>query len=261
MKLKLTLALCTSLLTASFFLSHQSTAQTPTSHATQQVADNILNPQAPQQIRIYVEMIEISALEYADLMTTPTNSNNHTALRTKLLAMVNNDKAKLVLNQSLVARSGEKATVESIEEFIYPTEFEPAETIRPTKTDTAEQVLEFPVLPPTPTAFEQRNLGYTLELEPSLADDGMTVDLRFAPEAAKFVGEHVYSKWKTPSSETEVKMPTIYTQRINTAFTLISGQFLLAGTFSPETEGKVDHSRKVLTFVRAEVLRVESPQL
>jgi len=244
----------------SFALTKRGTAQTKVYTATEIAAKVGLVHVEPKQIRIYTETIEISAIEYADLMTTPTNSNNHNLLRNKLLELVTKGKAKLVSNQSLIARSGEKATVESIREYIYPTEYEPAETMEPKKDFTPEQIASFQVLPPTPTAFETRNLGHTLEVEPTLGDDGKTIDLRLSPESTKHVGKHITAEWKTKTAEVNVEMPIFYTLRMNTSVTVIDGQFLLVNSYSPDKDGQPDHSRKVLQLVRAEILKLEATE-
>jgi hypothetical protein len=251
--MKIKIALCSALLVGGIFVTHLTEANEP---ETKEEAI----PEGIRQIRVYVEKIEISALEYAELMTIPTNSSNHTALRNALLEKVNKGEAQLISNQALIVRSGERGTVESIKEFIYPTEFEPGATFRPEEDDTTKEIANFPILPPIPTAFETRNLGCTLEIEPKLSKDERTIDLVFKPESVKYIGENVMAEWKTKTTEMNVQMPIFYTQRTNTSVKLSIGEFLLANTYSPEKDGLIDHSRKILQFVRAEVLVAKRPK-
>src|SRR6202012_3153603 len=79
----------------------------------------------------------------------------------------------------VTTKSGQRAVIEVIREFRYPTEFEPLQipqTFGNTGTTTittgivnplaAQSQSSFPVTPTTPTAFEVRNTGVTLEVEP-----------------------------------------------------------------------------------------------
>ena len=44
------------------------------------------------------------------------------------------------------------------------------------------------VTPTTPTAFETRNTGVTLEVEPVVGPDGVTIDLNLVPQVVEFEG-------------------------------------------------------------------------
>ena len=105
----------------------------------------------------------------------------------------------LMTAPSVTARSGQKATIEIIREFIYPTEYEPPEL--PNSVGTASSFGlgglggiggggggSFPVTPATPTAFETRNTGVTLEIEPTIGENDFVIDLRFVPEIVEFEG-------------------------------------------------------------------------
>lgn len=232
---------------ASVFLVHHTQADEVEVKAVE--VDN-----KPKQVRIYVETIEITALEYADLMTTPTKSSNHTALRNALLEKVAKGEAKLISNQSLVAMSGQRSTVESIREYIYETEYEPGETISLKDGDSAKTIENFPVMPPTPTAFETRNLGYTLQVEPTIGEDVKVVSVTFKRESVEHVDENLKAEWKTKYADVKLQMPIFYTLRADTSVVLFDGEFLLVNSYSPEKNGKTDHMRKLLQFVRAEIL-------
>jgi hypothetical protein len=55
-----------------------------------------------------------------------------------------------------------------------------------------------------------------------------------------------------------VRMPDFYTLRLNTALTLVSGQYALAGALSPKDDkGETDMTRKVMVFVKCDVLVVK----
>src|ERR1700746_1045843 len=71
----------------------------------------------------------------------------------------------------LTTKSGQRAVIEVVREFRYPTQFQPPQmpqsfgslsgtTIATGQSSTSNT---FPVTPTTPTAFETRNTGVTLE--------------------------------------------------------------------------------------------------
>ncbi len=164
---------------------------------------------------------------------------------------------------SIVSRSGEKATIEIIREFIYPTEYEPPELPNQIgggggdEDDAGANV--FPVTPATPTAFETRNTGVTLEVEPTLGEDGYTIDLRFAPEIVEFEGFINYgSPIQTPATdglgnpivvtitENRIEMPVFSTRRVNTALTIYDGHTVAVGGLMRENVQNVEDKVPIL---------------
>ena len=169
---------------------------------------------------------------------------------------------------SIVSRSGEKATIEIIREFIYPTEYEPPELPNQVAVggglggnavggNAGGNI--FPVTPATPTAFETRNTGVTLEVEPTLGDDGYTIDLRFAPEIVEFEGFINYgSPIQTPATdalgnpiivtitENRIEMPVFSTRRVNTALTIYDGHTVAVGGLMREDVQNVEDKVPIL---------------
>ncbi len=71
----------------------------------------------------------------------------------------------------------------------------------------------------------------------------------------KHLGYRQFGEWTIKNNTTNVKMPIFYRIRMNTTFSVIDGQFTLAGTHSPQLDGKEDSSKKILVFVKANVLK------
>jgi general secretion pathway protein D len=105
----------------------------------------------------------------------------------------------------VTTKSGQRAVIEIIREFRYPTEFDPPQipqnfgntgigggvtTINPLTglLSSSGSQGSFPVTPTTPTAFETRNTGVTLEVEPTVGPDGYTVDLNLVPQDVELEG-------------------------------------------------------------------------
>ena len=169
-------------------------------------------------------------------------------------------KAKVMETLLCTGRSGQKSTTESIEEFIYPTEYEPASFAdegkkqEPGKTETADAGKR-EALGPTPTAFETRNLGSTVEIVPTVSDDGKTIDLRLVPEIVYHVENEIWAEWKDEHGSAHVQMPVMYTLRLNTVVKLANGKPLLVGALTPKNDkGAPDRDRKLMVFVKADVL-------
>ncbi len=247
------------LLAAAFWLSPVlvSQAQTGTSEV-----DPFGESNAPSKlVRVQVEFIEVSHDQLTELMFGEKPAANDVELRKQVAALVKDGKASILETMLCTSRSGQKATAESIEEFIYPTEYEPAtlpESVQVDKKDDGSAVTSVrrdPATGPTPTAFDTRNLGSTLEIEPTLSQDGTIIDLRFVPEIVYHVGNEIWAEWKGEHGNSPIQMPKLYVLRINTAVTLAAGTPMLAAALSPkDADGHPDFTRKLMVFVRADVL-------
>ena len=85
------------------------------------------------------------------------------------------------------------------------------------------------MIPPNSTAFDVRNVGTTVEVEPNVDSDGVTVSLNIAPEIVYHAGKDVFGKWKTKETETEVAMPRFYVMKCQTNVCMIRWQIPLGG--------------------------------
>ena len=145
---------------------------------------------------------------------------------------------------SVMARSGQRAKIEVIREFIYPTEYDPPEIPNQVGGGIGGGAVEvFPVTPATPTAFETRNTGVTLEVDPVLGADELTIDLNLAPEVVEFDGFINYgSPISTASTnlltgapepviitENRIEMPIFNTRKVTTQVTIWDGQTVALG--------------------------------
>ena len=227
-----------------------------------------------KEIRIQVEWIELSHEEFTAVMeeygsseSNVLNSSNNGPLRAKLSQMIEEEKAEIIDTAVVMARSGQRAKVESIREFIYPTEYIPAGLNKKEKKKTEskseedDEANDKPAQLPIATAFETRNVGTTLEVDPVLGADERTSDLSLSPELVYHVGEEEYGSFKEKESEVNVKTPLFYTMKLTTQVTLIAGEYLFAGVQSPFgiESMKADRERKVMIFIKADVLYVGLP--
>ena len=168
---------------------------------------------------------------------------------------------------SIVAKSGQTATIEIIREFIYPTEYEPPQLPNSTggggngggNGGVVVQANVFPVTPATPTAFETRNTGVTLEVEPTLGDNDYTIDLRFAPEIVDFEGFINYGSPIQSTAtdalgnpviititENRIEMPVFSTRKVNTGLTIYDGHTVAVGGLMREEVQTVEDKVPIL---------------
>ncbi|MBC8128056.1 MAG: tetratricopeptide repeat protein [Gloeobacteraceae cyanobacterium ES-bin-144] len=177
--------------------------------------------------------------------------------------------ADLMTAPSVTARSGQKATIEIIREFIYPTEYEPPEL--PNSVGTGGNIggglggligggsSSFPVTPATPTAFETRNTGVTLEIEPTISENDYVISVKFVPEIVEFEGFINYgSPILSPSTdilgnsvssvitENRIEMPIFATRRVTSELSMYDGYTVAVGGLISENVQNVEDSVPIL---------------
>ncbi len=169
----------------------------------------------------------------------------------------------------VTTKSGQRAVIEIIREFRYPTEFDPPQipqnfgnqnggtTFIPTGGGlnplVGQQQESFPVTPTTPTAFETRNTGVTLEVEPVVGPDNYTIDLNLVPQVVEFEGFINYgSPIQTTSTNAlgqsitnvitpnVINQPIFSTRKVTTSVSIFDGQTVVLGGLMREDVQKVE---------------------
>jgi general secretion pathway protein D len=167
----------------------------------------------------------------------------------------------LLSSPRVTTKSGQRAVVEVIEEFRYPTEFQPPQipqTVGATTTvgvaTSSSSSGSFPVTPTTPTAFETRNTGVTLEVEPAIGPDNFTIDLNLVPQVVEFegfinYGSPIQSTTTNPItgvSTTNVITPNVInqpifsTRKVTTSVSVFDGSTVVLGGLMREDVQKVE---------------------
>lgn len=167
----------------------------------------------------------------------------------------------------VTTKSGQRAVIEVIREFRYPTEFDPPQIPQETGINNSQITVidptvgvigstsngSFPVTPTTPTAFETRNTGITLEVEPIVGPDGYTIDLNLVPQVVEFDGFINYGSPITTSTvsllgipQTQVltanviNQPVFSTRKVTTSVSIWDGQTVVLGGLIREDVQKVE---------------------
>ena len=168
----------------------------------------------------------------------------------------------LMTAPSVTARSGQKATIEVIREFIYPTEYEPPELPGGGGGGGGgggAVVIPAIATPATPTAFEMRATGITLEIEPTIGENDFVIDLRFLPEIVEFEGFINYgSPILAPSvdilgnpvntviTENRIEMPVFSKRSVNTSLTIYDGYTVAVGGLMREDVQNIEDKVPIL---------------
>jgi hypothetical protein len=210
----------------------------------------------PKVIRVHTEFIELPQATYTKLMSKPSTSANDTQLREECAKLISKGEARMLESMCVTAFPGQSATSESIAEYIYPTEYNPGEF--PTEINGEGVALDSPLgSPPNPTSFETKNTGSTLEVEAQIDQNGSLVELRFTPTLIYLEDMVNYGAEKISGAAGPVLMPQFYVLSVKTGATLVGGQPTMVSVLSPQNDkGFTDSSRKVMVFVRADILTV-----
>ena len=169
----------------------------------------------------------------------------------------------LLSSPKVTTKSGQRAVIEIIREFRYPTEFTPPQipqTFGSTTTTTtgvtgSSSSGSFPVTPTTPTAFETRNTGVTLEVEPVVGPDGYTIDLNLVPQVVEFEGFINYGSPITAtttnpltgvSTPNVINQPIFSTRKVTTSVSVYDGSTVVLGGLIREDVQKVEDKVPIL---------------
>ena len=204
-------------------------------------------PPPPPMIQTQVEFIEVTQERYTTLLAGNHTTSNDSALRQKLTEMVAKGEAEIVETMVVTAHQSEKATAESLMEFIYPNDYAPL-------PNAASEGAEEPT-GPLPLAWETRNLGSTLEVEPTFDKESGTVDVRFEAEVVRHVKNWVWVEWSGKHGASHVQTPVFHALSCNQSVIVIPGQPLLAATLTPKgPDGMSDATRKIMVFVKCDLI-------
>ena len=215
------------------------------------------NPPAPvngvQQITVLAEWIETDTANASALLAQHPAFADSTALREALEPMLTDGRASLLESAALPVRGGQRSKIESITEFAYPTQSNPAFAAGKAPATPAPAAAAPPRVIVTPVchqSFVFRNLGTTMEIEASVGVAGNVIDLNCAPELIFNLGLDSFGQ-----GPSEIKQPRFQSMRTSCQLLSLPGAPSMIAAFdAPVTDGKaLPHARprKVLLFIRA----------
>ncbi len=173
----------------------------------------------------------------------------------------------------VTTKSGQRAVIEIVREFRYPTQFDPPKIPDRVGSNfgnggTFDSITglfsggssgAFPVTPTTPTAFETRNTGVTLEVEPVVGPDGVTIDLNLVPQVVEFEG---FINYGSPIQTTAtgllgtpittvltpnvINQPIFNSRKVTTSVSVWDGQTVVLGGLMREDVQKTEDRTPIL---------------
>jgi general secretion pathway protein D len=200
-----------------------------------------------------------------------TGAGTDPAFQVMIRALDQKKGVDLLSAPRVTTKSGNRAVIEIIREFKYPIEFEQPQIPQtfgntgqgggaiilpgaaPINPLAFQQNGSFPVTPTTPTTFETRNTGVTLEVEPNIGPDGASIDMQLAPQVVEFEGFINYgSPIQTTSTNglgqtitnvitpNVINQPIFSTRKVSTNVTVFDGATVVLGGLVREDVQKVE---------------------
>lgn len=188
---------------------------------------------AKWNVVVDVQMIALPqelALVFMGDLQSPDDAKVEAAIG-QLQDLLKKKQATLLGWPRIVSADQDRATAETVVEQRYPTEWDPAILVP-----------DAPPTPPTPpapkspasvspAAFETRNIGATLEVEPKVINDGQEIVLSLNAQRVSLLEFKSYTVGLSKDgAAVHIEQPQFTTSRIQTTVKVRSGQPVLLGT-------------------------------
>ncbi|MEM7012926.1 MAG: hypothetical protein AAF585_15730 [Verrucomicrobiota bacterium] len=203
-------------------------------------------------LTILVEFISAERTDAVRLVTEHADQADGTQLRAAVQKLIDKKEAEWIDASLVRGRNGLRAKIEGIEEFPYPSEFDPPESAKNLDLENVDTEA-FKTSQANPGAYEIRNLGATLEVDPRISSDGETINLDLNPEFVSLNRFRFYEREEARESSpiANVKMPIFHTIRPSTSLQVRDGKYgLVALASHPSEKGQM-----VFIFVRVDLLK------
>jgi len=220
---------------------------------TDKVSSNVIS----NGLRSGSQAIDSNSID--ELINNPNHSTQQTSVAPGVLAVtglfssnqvqmvmrgLNQQKSVDIMAQpSVITRSGQASKVEIVREFIYPTEYEPPQI--PQTMGTGGGAM--PITPATPTAFQKKDVGITLEVLPVADAHKRYIDITLNPSFSDFEGFVNYGSPINKSTTTltgshqveltpnQILMPVFNIQKLATQLTVADGSTIVIGGLKQES--------------------------
>jgi general secretion pathway protein D len=162
----------------------------------------------------------------------------------------------------VTTKSGQRAVIEIVREFRYPTTFTPPQVPSITGGAGGTGTISIEVVTPTtPQTFETRNTGVTLEVEPVVGPDGVTIDLNLVPQVVEFEGFINYGSQifgvnpnaisgatipRIVLTDNVINQPIFSTRKVTTSVSVWDGQTVVMGGLMREDVQKTEDRTPII---------------
>ncbi len=211
------------------------------------------NTQTTKNVQIDIETYDISALDFAHIITTYTESTcDQTQLRDQLKNKKHPARATLINKRTIKTKTNKKTrNTYNKKELISYSKFENPYNNSNLQIRIKKQL---PPLPPMKADSYKNMLGTEINTLSELSKDGKTISLQFEKRTQSLIKFQTFQEWKIKNKKTLIQVPIIYLTRINTQIKLKPNIFSLIAANTPEINGNPDQTKKRLTFVKIQIL-------
>jgi len=188
-------------------------------------------------IRIEMQVVAVPAALAVPLVAELLDEQKIEPAYAKIQELLAKGVAKLIGWPIITTRSGERAVAEAINEIRYADEYNPptvSYTPNVSTTDTVkiEPKADVTLFEATPSTFQTRNAGVTLEVEAALSADAKTIALNLVPQHVRLEGYHKITIEKPETGgKVVVEQPQFDTMKVTTQLTVRNGQRVLMGVY------------------------------
>src|SRR6266487_2475454 len=163
----------------------------------------------------------------------------------------------------VTTKSGQRAIVEVVREFRYPSTYtQPQVPQIGSSTTVVGGAVPVVVTPTTPQDWETRNTGVTLEVEPVVGGDATTIDLNLVPQVVEFEGFINYGSpinavgvntiaglsisQPVELTKNVINQPVFSTRKVTTSVSVYDGQTVVIGGLMREDVQKTEDKTPII---------------
>ena len=170
----------------------------------------------------------------------------------RIMAAVGRKEATLIGCPVVRSLSGQRATAETIDEIVYPTQVQPPQLPQNLTVTSSDAALDDLNVSACPTSFEKRNAGVVVEYEAVVKPDGKWIDVNIQPQHVVLQGYEKFEVGKTVKIEAALQQPKFFTTKVSTSLLVRNGQRVLLGVHQlkgPENRVELDVLKVSATLV------------
>jgi hypothetical protein len=196
----------------------------------------------PTTLAFTTHILQAEGSVMRELIKESTGIADHTEVWKKAEQLVAKGEATVLSTQRVETRSGQRCTIEAVEEHRFVNGF--------TKDEKGRWNVDFGMRP----------VGSRLEIDPVLGPDGYTIDLNLAPEYHHAPPTLPSFDASAPAGTYHVQslLPVFHVSKLTTAITMGSGMTRLLGVWKPGGKPEFDDGDVLqAAFIRADIVHMD----
>lgn len=205
---------------------------------------------AKWNVRVDVQIVTLPEARALELLPDlrSDDAQKTAAAVAKLQEMIGSKEATLIGWPEVACLDGVRAVSEAIDEKRYPTDFTtppPAEPQspapdKPAAADKPAGELVDGEQSPNPAAFETRNIGVSLEVEPTVLDEGRRLVISVVPQRVALKGFITFDGGRDANGHPlTIEQPEFATTKTTTTVSIRNGQHVLLNFHKSDPESEI----------------------